>query len=110
MDLASLGKKWVAFLVISILAVASCRPAPGTAARPPAWVEEDNEHLGPKDVAGTNAPPGTHPIVTLMQTLRSSPRDELRGKHPRVFATDVEIDELAQRAKTTHRDLWQSVL
>jgi hypothetical protein len=67
----------------------------------------DGEHLGPRDDRTAKGP---HPIFELMQTLKSSPRPELAGKHPRVFVTDDEIVELKQRAKTTHRELWRPVL
>jgi len=30
--------------------------------------------------------------------------------HPRVYVTDKEIEQLRQRASTTHRELWQQVL
>src|SRR5215467_10680798 len=53
---------------------------------------------------------GEHPLVQLMKTRKSSLRPELEGVHPRVYVTDKEIAELQQRARTTHKDLWQNVL
>jgi hypothetical protein len=37
-------------------------------------------------------------------------KPELVGVHPRVFVTKAELDQLRQRAKTTHREEWQKVL
>lgn len=37
-------------------------------------------------------------------------KPELQGVHPRVFVTAAEIVRLRERARTTHRDHWQSVL
>src|SRR5213083_1284020 len=53
---------------------------------------------------------GEHPLVELMRTRKSTLRPELMGVHPRVYVTDKELDELRQRARTTHRDLWQQAL
>src|SRR5438093_8780043 len=53
---------------------------------------------------------GEHPLVELMRARKSSLRPELMGVHPRVYVTDKELDELRQRARTTHRDLWQRAL
>src|SRR5437660_9745606 len=53
---------------------------------------------------------GEHPLVELMRSRKSSLRPELMGVHPRVYVTDKELDELRQRARTTHRDLWQQAL
>src|SRR5438552_293205 len=53
---------------------------------------------------------GEHPLVELMRSRKSSLRPELVGVHPRVYVTDKELEELRQRARTTHRDLWQKAL
>jgi hypothetical protein len=45
-----------------------------------------------------------------MTKTNSTLRPELRGKHPRVYVTENELAALRQRARTTHRDLWQRVL
>ncbi len=58
----------------------------------------------------SNQPKGEHPLVELMRSRKSSLRPELMGVHPRVYVTDKELDELRQRARTTHRDLWQQAL
>ena len=53
---------------------------------------------------------GEHPLVQLMKTLKSDLRPELLGVHPRVYVTDKELSELRQRARTTHRELWQQAI
>jgi hypothetical protein len=51
-------------------------------------------------------------IIPLEQLLRRpiKLRDELNGKHPRVFFTDESLKVLRQRARTSDRELWQEVL
>jgi len=53
---------------------------------------------------------GEHPLVQLMKSRPSTLRPELVGVHPRVYVTDKEIAELQQRARTTHKELWQNAL
>jgi hypothetical protein len=53
---------------------------------------------------------GEHPLVELMRTLKSSLRPELLGVHPRVYVTDKELAELRERARNSHRELWQRAL
>ena len=53
---------------------------------------------------------GEHPLVQLMRSRKSTLRPELVGVHPRVYVTDKEIAELQQRARTTHKELWQNAL
>lgn len=53
---------------------------------------------------------GEHPLVELMRARNSTLRPDLVGQHPRVYVTDKELAELRQRARTTHRDLWQQTL
>jgi hypothetical protein len=56
------------------------------AASPWTLAQEARESLGPKDKpANAN---GQHPLTELMGKLHSSPRPELRGKHPRVYITE----------------------
>ncbi len=69
--------------------------------------QDDKESLGPKQ---GKAAAGEHPISALMRSATWQLRPELRGKHPRVYVTEGEIGELRQRARTSHRDLWQPVL
>lgn len=53
---------------------------------------------------------GPHPLTHLAATLNSKLRPELRGQHPRVYVTEAELDTLRRRARTTHRELWQTAL
>ncbi|MEP7273176.1 MAG: DUF4962 domain-containing protein [Acidobacteriota bacterium] len=53
---------------------------------------------------------GEHPLNELMRTRKSALRPELVGVHPRVFVTDKELAELRERARTSHRDLWQRAI
>jgi hypothetical protein len=53
---------------------------------------------------------GEHPLVELMRTRKSALRTELVGVHPRVYVTDKELAELRERARTSHRELWQRVI
>src|SRR5262245_9528082 len=53
---------------------------------------------------------GEHPLVGLMRTRKSTLKPELAGVHPRVYVTDKELDELRERSRTTHKELWQQVL
>src|SRR5437667_9083244 len=45
-----------------------------------------------------------------MRTRKPALRSELVGVHPRVYATDKELDDLRQRARTSHRELWQRAI
>ncbi len=60
--------------------------------------------------AKSNKLKGEHPLVELMRSRKSSLRPDLVGVHPRVYVTEKELEELRQRARTTHRDLWQLAL
>src|SRR5213078_3644377 len=53
---------------------------------------------------------GEHPLLELMRTRKSALRTELLGVHPRVYVTDKELAELRQRARTSHRELWQQAI
>ena len=53
---------------------------------------------------------GEHPLIELMRTRRSALRPELLGVHPRVYVTDRELSELRERARTSHRELWQQAI
>src|SRR5438128_6272142 len=53
---------------------------------------------------------GEHPLMELMRSRQSALRPELLGVHPRVYVTDKELDDLRQRAHTSHRELWQEVI
>lgn len=69
--------------------------------------QDAREALGPKDNPGNRGP---HPLVAMMKSLHSQLRPELQGKHPRVFVTEAELQQLRERARTTHRELWQAAL
>jgi hypothetical protein len=53
---------------------------------------------------------GEHPLLELMRTRKSALRPELLGVHPRVYVTDKELADLRQRARTSHRELWQRAI
>jgi hypothetical protein len=53
---------------------------------------------------------GEHPLIELMRTRKSTLRPELLGVHPRVYVTDQELAELRERARTSHRELWQRAI
>jgi hypothetical protein len=53
---------------------------------------------------------GEHPLFELMRTRKSTLKPELMGVHPRVYVTDKELAELRERARTTHRELWQRAI
>ena len=57
--------------------------------------------------AASNKLKGEHPLFELMRTRKSTLRPELMGVHPRVYVTDKEIAELRERARGSHRQLWQ---
>src|SRR5258706_16219094 len=42
-----------------------------------------------------------------MRTRKYALRPELMGVHPRVYVTDKELSDLRERARTSHRELWQ---
>lgn len=53
---------------------------------------------------------GEHPLAELMRSRSSSLRAEFKGVHLRVYLTDRELEGLRQKARTTHRGLWQRAL
>lgn len=53
---------------------------------------------------------GEHPLLELMRARKSALRPELLGVHPRVYVTDKELADLRQRARTSHRELWQRAI
>jgi len=52
---------------------------------------------------------GEHPLVAIAKSRPSTLRPELAGVHPRVFLTQVEIDELKKKTQT-QKELWQTAL
>src|ERR1044072_9387680 len=53
---------------------------------------------------------GEHPLFQLMRSRKSAMKPELAGVHPRVYVTEAELNELRERARTTHKGLWQQAL
>jgi hypothetical protein len=53
---------------------------------------------------------GPHPLETLMKAHPAALRPELRGVHPRVYATAAGLDEMRKRARTSQRKEWQKAL
>jgi hypothetical protein len=63
-----------------------------------------------KEQTAAQTKKGPHPLTQLMQSANSQLRPELRGRHPRVYVTDSELEPLRRRARTTHREVWQLAL
>lgn len=63
-----------------------------------------------REATAAQAKKGPHPLTKLMQSANSRLRPELRGRHPRVYVTDSELETLRRRSRTTHRDVWQLAL
>jgi hypothetical protein len=53
---------------------------------------------------------GEHPLTELMRTRHSQLKPELAGVHPRVYVTAEGLKALQQRARTTHKAVWQRAL
>jgi hypothetical protein len=91
----------VRLLLISLTIVVSISAMPVHA--------QDARELEQERTASKNLK-GEHPLVELMRTRNSALRKELLGVHPRVYVTDKEIAGLRDRARTSHREIWQQVL
>lgn len=79
-------------------------PAFGVLGMGSALAQDARESLGTmQGPAGS----GPHPLETLMRAHPAALRPELRGVHPRVFTTRAGLDTLRQRARGTHRAMWQ---
>jgi hypothetical protein len=70
---------------------------------------QDARELEQERIA-SNKLKGEHPLTELMRTRKSTLRPELQGVHPRVYVTDKELAELRERARTSHRELWQRAI
>lgn len=70
--------------------------------------QDAREALGPRDNPAGKG--GKHPLQSLMTSLNSSLLPALKGKHPRVFFTASEIEQLRLRADSTHKDVWVRAL
>ena len=64
-----------------------------------------DEALGPKDTGGKK----TY-LIEEMKTLRSSPKPDLAGIHPRVYFTQAELDTLRKKAHGPQKAWWQQQL
>ncbi|TFW32243.1 DUF4962 domain-containing protein [Massilia horti] len=53
---------------------------------------------------------GAHPLETIMQAHPAALRPELNGVHPRVFTTKAGLEQLRQRARSSHRAMWAKAL
>ena len=53
---------------------------------------------------------GEHPLIHLRRTRKSALKPELVGVHPRVYVTEAELDGLRERARSSHKELWQQAL
>ena len=87
--------------VFTLLLIAATLHLPASA--------QDSRELQQERVASTKLK-GEHPLVELMRARNSKLRPELKGVHPRVYVTDNELAELRERARTTHRELWQQAI
>lgn len=89
----------------------SLRPAAALAAvlLPCAVLAQDAGELAAERAASGKLA-GEHPLAELMRTRRSQLKPELMGVHPRVYVTAGELKTLRQRARTTHRAVWQRAL
>ena len=72
-----------------------------------AWAQDAREALG--TMLGPVVP-GVHPLAAIMQAHPAALRTELHGVHPRVYTTPAGLEQLRQRARTSHRALWQRAL
>ena len=86
-------------LLLAVLLLSNTLPVVAQDAR-----ELEQERTGSKKLKGE------HPLVELMRTRKSALRPELRGVHPRVYVTDRELTDLRERARTSHRELWQQAI
>jgi hypothetical protein len=93
------ARQWVAVIVLALASTISPLSTPAQDAR-----ELEQERSANKKLKGE------HPLAELMRTRKSTLRPELLGAHPRVYVTDKELAELRERARTSHRELWQQAI
>jgi len=101
--LINYSNKWKGWLIVIGLALASSNIAISP------LLAQDARELEQERVA-SNELKGEHPLIELMRTRKSTLRSDLLGVHPRVYVTEKELSELRSRARTTHRELWQSAI
>jgi hypothetical protein len=92
-------KSWVTCCLLVVLPLVAVTP----------FSAQDARELADEKKAGANLK-GEHPLVQLMRTRKSTLKPELAGVHPRVYVTDAELNTLRERARTTHKALWQQAL
>jgi hypothetical protein len=92
-------RRWLAVWLALASIVLPCVPSSAQDAR-----ELQQERAASKKLKGE------HPLLELMRTRKSVLRPELLGIHPRVYVTDKELAELRERARTSHRELWQQAI
>ncbi|HBB94858.1 MAG TPA: hypothetical protein DC054_05655, partial [Blastocatellia bacterium] len=92
---------WRRSLVITLIFTAIVSPLSSLA--------QDARELEQERTA-SNKLKGEHPLLELMRTRKSALRPELMGVHPRVYVTDKELVDLRERARTSHRELWQQAI
>jgi len=89
-------------LVIALLLALTISPFTSSIAQDARELEQER--------AASNKLKGEHPLNQLMRSRKSTLRPELLGVHPRVYLTDKELAALRERARTSHRELWQRTL
>ena len=94
-------KYWLSVLIIA-LASSLFHTLPPSRAQDARELEQEQ--------AASKKLKGEHPLLALMRTRKSVLRPELIGVHPRVYVTDKELAELRERARTSHRELWQRTI
>ena len=67
------------------------------------FLAQDSRELQEEKRASTKLK-GEHPLLQLMSSRKSALKPELSDVHPRVYVTDAELNELRDRARTTHKD------
>ena len=95
------NKYWLSVLIIA-LASSLFHTLPPSRAQDARELEQEQ--------AASRKLKGEHPLLALMRTRKSVLRPELIGVHPRVYVTDKELAELRERARTSHRELWQRTI
>src|SRR2546427_10312058 len=94
--------KWGRLLVTALALASSTLPVVPLLAQDARELEQER--------AASKKLKGEHPLMDLMRTRKSALRPELLVVHPRVYVTDTELAELRERARTSHRELWQRAI
>ncbi len=72
-----------------------------------AFAQDAREALGALEKERTIGP---HPLLAVEAQHPAALKKELTGVHPRVFVTQLEIDALKRRARSTHKAMWHHSL